>query len=191
LQRVTLRSTLEHLGLKQNELARLIAVSPRLVSDWAAGEAPIPGPVVAYLRLLERGGKAALAAERTLIDQRSLMLDEGLYDIAIKAVEPGQADRSRATAMLRGGTILGSDPGGAVFSGSYRFDAAAATNRVHLKLSVPPYGELVNGYTAGADGAMLEIVGEFARACPVCTVVVEAGGRPIEVELTHLGPLPC
>ena len=64
------------------------------------------------------------------------------------------------------------------------------TNRVHLRLSVPPDGTLVTGFAAGPEGASLDIVGAFERAAPVSSIVVEAAGQPIGVQLTYLGPLP-
>ncbi len=50
---LSLKESLERLGLKQSEFARLIEMSPRTVSLWATGESPLPGPVTAYLRVLQ------------------------------------------------------------------------------------------------------------------------------------------
>ncbi len=118
------------------------------------------------------------------------MLDEGLYGLSYCGREGRPPDSDEALAVLRNGKILGSDRGGGVFSGSYEFDPVRKTNRVHVRLSVPPDGTLVTGYAAGREGAVLDINGAFERAAPVSTLVVEAAGQPITVQLTYLSPLP-
>ena len=86
--------------------------------------------------------------------------------------------------------ILGSDRHGGTFTGSYDFDPEAQTNTLHVRLAVPPGGMLVTGFDAGPKGATLEIVGRFDRAAPVSKSKVEIAGRPVDVQLTYLGPLP-
>lgn len=48
-----LKPTLEKLGLRQSELARLLDVSIRTVNQWAKSGQVLPGAVAGYLRLLE------------------------------------------------------------------------------------------------------------------------------------------
>ena len=64
--------------------------------------------------------------------------------------------------MLREGKVLGSDPLGAVFTGTYEFGTARQLNKVRLRLDVPADGVLVTGFSAGPSGATLDIVGAFA-----------------------------
>lgn len=47
------RSALTRLNYRQCDLARLLDVTPRAVNMWARGDRKVPGPVVAWLRLVE------------------------------------------------------------------------------------------------------------------------------------------
>ncbi|MCB1513431.1 MAG: hypothetical protein KDJ18_01180 [Hyphomicrobiaceae bacterium] len=119
-------------------------------------------------------------------------MDEGLYTLDYHAAHAAgdQSSRGNALAVLRNGKILGSDHWGAVFMGSYEYDAVSETNAVHLRLHVPPGGELVTGFAAGPEGAILEISGCFGRAAPVARAIAEVAGQPLEVTMTYLGALP-
>lgn len=187
-----LKDSLDRLGLKQAELARLIEVSPRTVSLWATGESSLPGPVAAYLRVLQLLPAETLAQELKRVQGRSKMIDEGLYNLDYRSSVLGEGgqDGGNALAVLRNGKILGSDRWGAVFMGSYEFDPVSETNSVHLRLHVPPAGQLVTGFEAGPDGAVIEISGRFERAAPVTRTIAEVAGLPVEVTLTYLGALP-
>lgn len=122
------------------------------------------------------------------------MIDEGLYNVEYRSPEqfglgPTAASGS-ALAVLRNGKILGSDRWGAVFMGSYEFDPVSETNAVHLRLHIPPEGELITGFAAGPEGAIIEVAGQFERAAPVSRTVADIAGQPLEVTMTYLGALP-
>jgi transcriptional regulator with XRE-family HTH domain len=187
----SLKETLERLGLRQTELAKLIDVSPRTVSLWATGDTSLPGPVAAYLRVLQLLTPEALRSELGRLKERASMFDEGIYSLEyrVAAADPSET-LGTALAVLRNGKILGSDRWGGVFSGRYEFDTLEAVNKVHVRMQVPPDGELVTGFAAGPAGAILDIVGAFDRAAPVAETTVEVGGRPVDVRLRYLGPLP-
>lgn len=118
------------------------------------------------------------------------MLRDGLYGLQYRASCDGVSDGGNALAVLRDGRILGSDPWGGVFAGSCEFDPAACLNRVRLRFEVPPEGTLITGFSAGPDGAVLDIVGACKPASPDSALVVEVAGAPVSVRLTYLGPLP-
>lgn len=186
----SLKDILDRLGLKQAELARLIDVSPRTVSLWATGETQLPGPVAAYLRVLQLLPADVLGEELRRVNGRSRMLDEGLYNLEYRAEYLGESDSGTALAVLRNGKILGSDRHGGVFMGSYEYDAMTGLNAVHLRMHVPPDGMLVTGFAAGPDGATVDVVGSFGRAAPATSAFAEVAGRPVEVTMTYLGALP-
>lgn len=188
--KLSLKDTLERLGLKQTELARLLDVSPRTVSLWATGESALPGPVLAYLRVLQMLPAEALGEELRRVKGRSKMMDEGIYGLEYRAEFMGEAETGSALAALRNGKILGSDRWGGVFVGSYDYDPVSERNSVHLRLSVPPEGRLITGFSAGPEGAAIDIVGSFERAAPVTTAVAKVAGHPVEVTMKYLGPLP-
>ena len=114
----SLKDILDHLGLKQTELARLLDVSSRTVSLWATGETALPGPVAAYLRVV-RSRPDVLHQELKRLEGREKMLDEGIYGFTYKGEHLGVLDGDSALAVLRNGKILGSDRAGGVFAGSY------------------------------------------------------------------------
>lgn len=187
-----LKDVLERIGLKQAELARLIGVSQRTVSQWATGDAALPGPAAAYLRVLQKLPPAALAEEFGRLEGRKLMLDEGLYGLDYWAAGLASSgnEAGAGLAVLRNGKILGSDRWGGIFEGSYAFDPVKRANTVHVRLQVPPRGELVTGFAAGPKGAMVDIVGSFVRAAPIASTVVSIEGQPVAVKLAYLGALP-
>jgi DNA-binding transcriptional regulator YiaG len=47
------RATLDRLEFNQLEAARLLRVDGRTVRRWIAGDREVPGPVIAFLELLE------------------------------------------------------------------------------------------------------------------------------------------
>ena len=87
------------------------------------------------------------------------MLEDGIYGLWFAASQNGEPENGSGLAVLREGKVLGSDPLGAVFTGTYEFDAARQLNKVRLRLDVPADGVLVTGFSAGPSGATLDIVG--------------------------------
>lgn len=187
---INLKRILEGFGLKQSEFAQLIDVSLRTVSLWASGDRPLPGPVQGYLRLLALLPSEVRAREFQRLEGRNNMLDDGVYSLDYRGESNGESAVGDALAVLRNGRILGSDRLGGTFTGSYDFDAETDANTLHVRLAVPPGGTLVNGFSAGPNGASIEIVGKFDRAAPVSKTSIEIGGKPVEVQLTYIGPLP-
>lgn len=124
------------------------------------------------------------------------MFHEGIYSLTFKGhFEPGVSDVAEggdgeALAILRNGKILGSDRWGGVFSGTYEFDAVAGHEKVHVRIDVPPEGELITGFAAGAQGATFDIVAAFKSAARRASTTVEIAGQFIDVEFSFLGPLP-
>jgi transcriptional regulator with XRE-family HTH domain len=187
-----LKRVLDRLGLKQSEFAELLDVSPRTVSLWVTGEVTLPGPVRAYLRLLQHAEPAVRSAELARLSCALPVFEDGLYSLTYDTSSGGyeRADRTSGVALLRRGRIVGSDAGGAKFEGTYQFDSTRRTNHFHVWLRVPPAGELVTGFDAGDTGATVEVVADLDRADPVASTVVHIGGRPLGLTLAYLGPLP-
>lgn len=118
------------------------------------------------------------------------MLEDGFYDLRYRAGRGDQADGGSGLAVLRNGRILGSDPWGGVFVGSCEVHPDACLSTVRVRFNVPPEGTLITGFSAGPEGAVLDIVGTVARPAPRATTVVKVAGVPVRVALTYLGPLP-
>lgn len=116
------------------------------------------------------------------------MLANGLYDLRFQSIASEHDSGGSALAVLRNGKILGSDPWGGVFAGSCEFDTQARATKVRVRLGVPPEGQLVTGFSAGPEGAVLDIVGAFKHDTP--ETVVRVAGAKVKLHLTYLGPLP-
>ena len=185
-----LKFTLEKLGLKQGELAALMGVAGRTVSQWATGAQPLPEAVAGYLRLFEAARPSTRRRELDRLPSRSKKLDEGIYRIAYHGKANGEAETDHALAVLRNGKILGSDRHGGLFTGSYEFEAARDLNIVHLRIEVPPFGTLVNGFAADENGAVFNISCKFERPAPIANTTMHIVGRPIDIALSYVSPLP-
>ena len=187
-----LKRVLDRLGLKQIEFAQLLDVSPRTVSLWATGTVGIPGPVKAYLRMLQTCEPSRRAAEIARLSTDQPGIDDGLYSLSYGAsVADGVvAVTGDAVALLKAGRIVGSDNGGGTFEGTYQFDTVRRTNHFRVWLRVPPAGELVTGFAAGEAGVMVEVIADLVRPGPVASTVAEVAGRSFGVTLAYLGPLP-
>lgn len=118
------------------------------------------------------------------------MLENGLYALRFAASLNGEPEEGRGLAVLRDGKVLGSDPMGAVFSGTYEFDARRNLNKVRLQLEIPAGGILITGYTAGPEGASLDVVGAFADAPGEGSAFLQIDGAPLGVQIRYLGPPP-
>lgn len=185
-----LKRTLERFGLKQTQLAKLLEVSPRTVSLWATGEVALPGPVRAYLRLLQSASAESVASELARLEGSRKTFDDGLYHLSYEGrFEPADPG-GEALAVLRAGRIIGCDRWGGMFEGTYRFDHFSQTNQFHMCLKVPPEGELVTGLKGGPDGSSVEFVVALERATPVASATIEIESRAVDLKLTYLGPLP-
>lgn len=178
-----LKPALERLGLKQAELARLLDVSARTVSQWATSGQPLPGAVAGYLRLLEAAPPQTRQSELARLADRGKLLEDGLYRIDYQAGPGGESDR--ALAVLRQGKLKGADRHGGIFTGSYRFDRPRGLNIVHFVLTFAP--EQDTGVEPRPD---IECTCAVARPDPVARTNVMIAGQLFDIVLIYLGPLP-
>ena len=185
-----LKTRLNRLGLTPSELARRMGVSPESVNQWLARKSVLPSEVTEYLRQLEAVERNILAANIAQHGARNAAFDEGVYSLSYRSEHDEVAGESDALAVLRAGCILGSDRWGGVFSGTYHYDQAKRVNTFEVRISVPPGGELITGYSAGEKGSKIYIVAEFKRPDPVATATIEIAGQHIELYLRYLGPPP-
>ncbi|MBA4130017.1 MAG: hypothetical protein C0519_01185 [Hyphomicrobium sp.] len=187
-----LKRVLDRLGLKQTDFARLLDVSPRTVSLWATGEVTLPGPVKAYLRMLQFADESRRTLEFARLVAKSPAVHDGLYSLRYgpPGVPLNPGEKGDGIALLKAGRIVGSDAGGGKFEGSYRFDSARQTYHFRVWLRVPPEGQLMTGLETGQAGALVEVVADLDRPDPFATTVAHVEGRPLNLTLTYLGPLP-
>jgi hypothetical protein len=92
--------------------------------------------------------------------------------------------------ILRAGGLLGADPLGVLFDGSYTpTEGGGFSGKVQVK--VPPNAELVQGVTAGPDGLTYEvdvsIPADFSTR-PYLNLATPIG--PVNFKLTFLRAIP-
>ncbi len=117
------------------------------------------------------------------------MFRDGIYKVSYASPLHDEGSGEHALAAVRGGQITGSDPLGAVFVG----DIGCLSNSVetiNVQLTVPAGGELVTGFRAGGNGAVLNVQARIDPENPSEVQILDVGGDPVAVQLEYLGPLP-
>jgi hypothetical protein len=191
----SLKRSLERLGLRQTDLARLVGVSQRAVSLWATDESPVPGAVSAYLRVLGKLPRAEVEAELAKTGRIEPMLENGMYHITFVGMQHPTAgldspDLGAGVLLMKDGHIYGADAGGVEYDGEYGFDSTRGKHIAELTLRVPPNRRLVTGAVTGPSGKRITIRAEFEKPAPASDFVVDVAGRPVGVHLTFMRRLP-
>lgn len=118
---------------------------------------------------------------------RSHPLD-GVYRLTYCA-QASDAKSEGGLAIVRDGRIFGSDRFGGIFDGHFDLEASKHPLAT-LHLTVPPNGELVTGFTAGADGASVKLSTVLDLSAPTRIATVEIHGQTLEVRIERLGQPP-
>jgi hypothetical protein len=181
-----LKSVLGRLGLKQTEFAQLLDVSARAVSTWATGENPVPGPVAAYLRVLQSLPPEQLRLELSKLERNTEMLSNGLYRIDFT----GHSGLGGGVLILQDGVISGADAADVLYDGRYSKDERGVDNIAEIVLTMPPNSRLVTGAVAGSAGARVTLRAVFPNPRPISKFRVDVAGRQVDVSLRYLRPLP-
>lgn len=114
---------------------------------------------------------------------------DGIYEIRFRGLNDLDEDGGEGLAMLRLGTVLGSDRFGSLITGKFELDEQSI-GRFRLTIVVAPESTLVTGFSAGPRGASVDIVGAIDKVAQHFNAVVDVAGEPVEVELRYLAPLP-
>jgi transcriptional regulator with XRE-family HTH domain len=185
-----LKRILSHIGVTQVELAKLLGVSPRTVSLWATGEISLPGPVRAYLRMLQSADASVRTVELRRLTEQHGRISEGLYSISYKASGNPAGSAGSALALVGDGRLIGADAWGGKFEGTYRFDTERRTYHLHIWLRVPPENETVTGSFSAGAGTLVQVEADFDPPDPLASTVATLDGRPVDLSLAYLGPPP-
>jgi hypothetical protein len=125
------------------------------------------------------------------------MFDDGVYGLTLRTycnldgpVNASVGENGEALAIVRNGTILGSDRWGGLFSGTYVLDPSTGKINVRVRLEVPAKAELITGFSAGPEGAVFEIAAALDWAAPKFSARIEMHGKPVNIEFAFIGPLP-
>ena len=79
-----LRSILTELGITRAELARLIGVTARAVTLWMSDKRGIPGPVIAYVRVMQLLPPNLRQMELNNIKQKGTDMRDGMFGISFQ-----------------------------------------------------------------------------------------------------------
>ena len=140
MQSNDLQIALVKLDLEKAELAALLGVTLRTVHMWIAGDREVPGPAVAYLRLLQSLSRELQAKEIAL--SKGQMIMDGMYRVDYA----GSTSRgSAALVFQKDGTIFGHD-------GQVSYDGTFSPSLIepgkmdlNLQLTVPSGVALAQG----------------------------------------------
>jgi hypothetical protein len=181
-----LKSILAELAISQTDLAKLVAVTPRAVAMWIAGDREAPGAVEAYLRLLIGLPPGQRQAELSRIKQRNPTMRDGMYGIEFAAAHGAGI----ACLVFDSGRIYGVDPLGGRYDGGYVYDETSGLADLKLKVTMPPNVPSVlgiqNPYEWAIDvGATLDPKAESGRF-----QVSSSIGQPLVATYKFLRSLP-
>lgn len=118
------------------------------------------------------------------------MFRNGIYRIDYRDTHDGSGPSDDALFVVRDGSIIGADRHGGVYSASQR-QTVEALEGVRVQMTVPPGGALVTGKVAGGDGEHIDIATRLDATQNFQTATIDVAGRPVEISVSYLGPLPA
>lgn len=119
-----------------------------------------------------------------------MMFRNGIYRVDYRNPNDESGPRDDALVVFRDGKIIGADRHGGVYAGSQQ-GAGAQLETIGLHLTVPPGGELVTGFVAGAEGATFNILSRLDPTLDRQTATIDLAGCAVELSVSYLGPLPA
>lgn len=121
------------------------------------------------------------------------MFRNGIYKITYGEPASGStaewSSRDHALAVMREGKLIGADRYGAVFVGEPVL-SSGPLEAIRIQLTIPPGGELVNGFRAGPQGASMTLRSQFDPAKDDQSTIVDFAGADVALRVQYLGPLP-
>jgi DNA-binding XRE family transcriptional regulator len=136
-----LKQLLETLNLTQANFARLIGVTPRAVNLWMMEDRAMPGPAIAYARLLESLPMNLRQVELGRLTERGTGMRDGMFSIKFQ----GQIGSGMGMMIFDGGLVYGTDTEGACYDGEYIFNDSTKLVDAIVKVTMPPNVQAVFG----------------------------------------------
>lgn len=181
-----LRETLNRLELSQADFARLISVTPRAVNLWVSGNREVPGPVEAYVRLLESLPLGTRQTEFSKLLGKDSPMREGMYGIAY---QDSSGDSGTGVLVFEAGRIFGAD-GGARYDGEYVYNEATGLVDIQLKVTFGPGVMSVFGVVNPYEWA-IDITTTLDPKLDSGNLIVRTSiGRELGAHYDYLRPLP-
>lgn len=181
-----LRAKIAGWNLSQAEFARMVEVSAGAVTQWLANTRAIPGPVVAFIKLLESLPDSLLIQQLSQIKKGTAMM-EGMYMVEFA----GSAGYGGATLTFKDGKVYGFDTGRGIYDGFYRPAGEPGMTEVEVVVKMP----------AGTPSVIRNIVqpfdwtvvakGKIPTGAATADVVVATNlGESVRAKFTRMRSLP-
>ncbi len=181
-----LKEILTALGITQADFARLIGVTSRAVTLWTAGERPIPGPVEAYVRLLQILPQNLRQVELNRLKEKGSGMRDGMFGITFQ----GQQSSGVGVLIFDNGRVYGTDEAGVRYDGGYVFNENSGLAEVKIKVTFPPNVKAVFGISNPYEWAF-DITTSFDPNQNSGPLAVKTSiGKPIKAVYTFLRSLP-
>lgn len=107
---------------------------------------------------------------------------DGLFEIALRQYGQRSAESGRVVLVCRGGRLFGADPSGRIYTGELQTNDADAPAQDCRE-------ELLDRCHRRRD-MTIRISGEIDPSARSQSTTVLVAGKPVDVDITYLGPLP-
>lgn len=181
----SLRLTLLKLRIEPSALAAMLSVTTRAVGYWLGGQRPIPGPVEAYVRLLEQIPEQVRQYEISR-GKDVAMVRQGMYSIEYE----GTAGRGVGALTFEEGLVWGADAGGGKYDGHYRMDPVTGVFEADIIVTVPPGTWLVTGVPAQPKEWQFPIYAKVPKFSEHTRLSINTPFGPVLVVFRFLRDLP-
>ena len=181
-----LRAVLAELGITQTDFARLIGVTARAVTLWMSDERPIPGPVIAYVRVMQLLPANLRQIELNRLKQKGTNMRDGMFGISFQ----GQQGAGMGVLVFENGRVYGTDTQGVRYDGEYIFNESSGLADVKVKVTFPPNVRAVFGTMNPYEWAF-DITTSFNPKQNSGALTVRTSlGQPISAQYVFLRTLP-
>jgi hypothetical protein len=181
-----LRVILTEFGITQADFARLIGVTARAVTLWMSDERPIPGPVIAYARVMQLLPANLRQVELNRLKQKGTNMRDGMFGINFQ----GQQGAGMGVLIFDNGRVYGTDSQGVRYDGEYLFNEGSGLADVKIKVTFPPNVRAVFGTVNPYEWAF-DITSSFDPKQNSGSLTVRTSlGQPISAQYVFLRSLP-
>jgi hypothetical protein len=120
------------------------------------------------------------------------MFVDGIFEIAPLPKKQSLAADDRVILICRSGRLFGADPHGRIYRGVLYPAAARTTRKSRLKAvyEVPLKSKRLSGRVPALNRIPVPISGEIDPWARCQNATVRIGHKPIDIEITYIGPLP-
>ncbi len=181
-----LRAILTEFAITQADFARLTGVTARAVTLWIGDERPIPGPISAYVRVMQLLPANLRQIELNRLKQKGSNMRDGMFGISFQ----GQQGAGMGLLIFENGRVYGTDTQGVRYDGEYTFNESSGLADVKIKVTFPPNVRAVFGTVNPYEWAF-DITSSFDPKKNSGPLTVRTSlGQPINAQYVFLRNLP-